>query len=211
MNLNVYYWRWTGGLPENVCDQIIKTAEQKGSKKAIVGEYGDRDIERFPMSKIEKEKLNDIRDSNVQWLTNRWIYDEIHPFVYWANNKAGWNFNMDYSEACQITTYEKEQFYDWHCDSGPTPMINPDPNYNGKVRKLSMTVQLSKPEEYEGGEFQIDFRNSKDGSPVVRDAEGIDAKGSVIVFPSHLWHRVKPVTRGRRRSLVMWTLGKPFK
>lgn len=74
-----------------------------------------------------------------------------------------------------------------------------------------MTVQLSEPEEYEGGEFQFDYRNSTKGSPVINTAKEIKRKGSVIVFPSHLWHRVKPVTKGRRRSLVMWTMGRPFR
>ena len=210
MNLNNYYWYWTHGLPKNVCDTIIKTAENQGSKMAVIGEIA-RDLSRFPLSKIEEEKLKDTRDSDVKWLGDTWIYKELHPFIYSANAKAGWNFDWDWSEPCQITTYQKGQFYEWHCDSASTPIVSKNPNYNGKVRKLSMTVQLSEPEEYEGGELQFDYRISLKGSPVINTAKEINRKGSVIIFPSHLWHRVKPVTKGRRRSLVMWNMGRPFR
>ena len=211
MNLKNKYWYWTIGIPKNVCDQIVKTAATTESTKAIVGENTSRDINRFPLSKIETQKLDEVRNSHVQWVFEDWVYRELQPFLYAANTNAGWNFDMDYSEACQITTYKKGQFYDWHCDSASSPHVSKDPNYNGKVRKLSMTVQLSEPEEYKGGEFQVDYRNSKDGSPVISTVKEISSKGAIIVFPSDLFHRVRPVTKGTRISLVMWTLGKPFR
>ena len=86
---------------------------------------------------------------------------------------------------------------------------------NGKVRKLSMTCQLTDGSEYTGGELEFDFRNYdphlRDESKHVRSVPEILPKGSIVVFPSHLWHRVKPVTRGTRYSLVVWHLGYPFK
>jgi len=71
---------------------------------------------------------------------------------------------------------------------------------------------LTDPEEYEGGELQFNFRATdpqytKDKVVTITD---IGARGSIIVFPSFLWHRVKPVTKGIRHSLVLWNLGQPY-
>ena len=86
---------------------------------------------------------------------------------------------------------------------------------DGKIRKLSMTCQLTDGSEYSGGELEFDFRNydppKRDESQHLRKATEILPKGSIIVFPSFVWHRVKPVTRGVRYSLVLWHLGYPFK
>ena len=78
-----------------------------------------------------------------------------------------------------------------------------------------MTCQLTDGSEYEGGELEFDFRNydphMRDEAKHLKQAEEILPKGSIIVFPSFVWHRVKPVTKGTRYSLVMWNLGYPFK
>ena len=86
---------------------------------------------------------------------------------------------------------------------------------HGRIRKLSMTCQLTDGSEYKGGELEFDFRNY---DPHMRDelkhriqCKEILPKGSIIVFPSFVWHRVKPVTAGTRYSLVVWHLGKPFR
>jgi PKHD-type hydroxylase len=77
-----------------------------------------------------------------------------------------------------------------------------------------MTCQLTDGSEYKGGELEFDFRNY---DPHMRDesyhriqCKEILPKGSIIVFPSFVWHRVKPVTSGTRYSLVVWHLGRPF-
>ena len=83
---------------------------------------------------------------------------------------------------------------------------------NGKIRKLSVTVTLSDPKEYSGGELEFDFRNldpDKPRKPV--KCKEILPKGSLVVFPSFVWHRVCPVKRGERKSLVIWNLGWMFK
>jgi PKHD-type hydroxylase len=82
----------------------------------------------------------------------------------------------------------------------------------GKIRKLSVTVSLTDPKEYKGGELEFDFRNEDpDKKRAMRTCTEILPKGSVVVFPSFVWHRVKPVTKGVRHSLVIWNLGYPFK
>ena len=118
----------------------------------------------------------------------------------------------DFSESCQFTKYKKDQFYDWHCDSWDKTYDTPDDlNKHGKIRKLSVTISLSDETEYEGGDFEFDFRKSKEGSNIPHICKEIRPKGSIVVFPSFVWHRVKPVISGTRHSLVIWNLGWPFR
>ena len=91
-------------------------------------------------------------------VNDTWIYKELHPYVHEANKNAGWNFEWDQSESCQFTKYKLNQYYDWHCDSWDKPFMT-EISYNGKIRKLSMTCQLTDGSEYEGGELEFDFRN----------------------------------------------------
>ncbi len=210
MNLSKYYFYFTGAIPPRICDDIVKHALSKSEVLGKTGGYGDR--------KLNKEEIKDlkkIRNSDLVWLTDPWIYKEIIPFVEEANIKAGWNFQFDYAEDFQFTKYKLNQYYDWHCDSWNKPYNQPNSLRHGKIRKLSVTCQLTDGSEYEGGELEFDFRNY---DPSLRDefkhlqkAKEILPKGSIIVFPSFLWHRVKPVTKGVRYSLVLWNLGKPFK
>ena len=81
----------------------------------------------------------------------------------------------------------------------------------GKIRKLSVTVSLSDEKDYSGGELEFDFRQqSPDKRNQTRECKEILPKGSLVVFPSFVWHRVKPVKKGVRYSLVVWNLGYPF-
>ena len=132
-----------------------------------------------------------------------------------ANKNAGWNFDWERSESCQFTKYKLNQYYDWHCDSWDKPYDRPGAPDHGCIRKLSMTCQLTDGSEYKGGELEFDFRNydphMRDESKHRIQCKEILPKGSIIVFPSFVWHRVKPVTSGTRYSLVVWHLGRPFK
>ena len=97
-------------------------------------------------------------------------------------------------------------------DSWNKPYDKPnEPNSHGKIRKLSVTVSLSDETEYEGGDFEFDFRNNDKGANQPLICKEIKPKGSIVVFPSFVWHRVKPVISGTRYSLVMWNLGQPWK
>ena len=186
MNLTNYYWYFQSAVPERICDEIVKYGQQLQDQMAVTGGYGD------------SKKLN---------------HKEIQPYVNKANEMAGWNFQWDWSESCQFTKYKKGQYYDWHCDSWDRPYQRQqgDPS-NGKIRKLSVTVTLSDPKDYKGGELEFDFRNldpDKPRKPV--KCKEILPKGSLVVFPSFVWHRVCPVKSGERNSLVIWNLGYPFK
>ena len=211
MNISNFYWSFKSALSPRLCDDIIKHALSKEEKIARTGEVRDRKLTKEEIFNLQKK-----RKSDVVWLDDTWIYKEIHPFIHEANEKAGWNFDWNFSESCQFTKYKLNQFYDWHCDSWEKPYNNPNnPNTHGKIRKLSVTCQLTDGSEYEGGELQFDFRNydpyMRDEDKHVVTSKEILPKGSIIVFPSFVWHRVQPVTKGTRYSLVIWNLGYPFK
>ena len=86
-----------------------------------------------------------------------------------------------------------------------------DPEH-GKIRKLSVTCSLTDPKKYKGGELEFNFNrpNQKKKYNIKKCIE-ILPKGSIVVFPSFVWHRVCPVTKGTRNSLVIWNIGWPFK
>ena len=205
MNLTNYYWYFQSVIPERICDDIVKYGKSLQDQMAVTGGFGDR-----PLNQKQVKDLKKKRDSDIVWMNDRWIYKEIQPYIHQANINAGWNFNWDFSESCQFTIYKKGQYYDWHCDSWDKPYSEEGPT-KGKIRKLSVTVSLTDPTQYKGGELEFDFRqNDPDKKRKPKIAKEIAPKGSIIVFPSFVWHRVKPVTKGVRYSLVMWNLGYPF-
>ena len=211
MNLFNYFWCFKSALTPKFCDEVIKYALAQKETMALTGvQRRDRNL-----NKEEVRNLKYKRNSDLVWLNDPWIYREIHPYVQQANKNAGWNFNWDWSESCQFTKYKLNQYYDWHCDSWEKGYDQPKTFSHGKIRKLSMTCQLTDGSEYSGGELEFDFRQyspqMRDEAQHLRKATEILPKGSIIVFPSFLWHRVKPITKGTRYSLVVWHLGYPFK
>jgi PKHD-type hydroxylase len=207
MNLNNYYYYFKKAIPERICDEIIKYGNQQREELAVIGGF----TKNTNLTEKEKKILKKTRNSNVAWLNDQWIYNEIIPYVKQANVDAGWNFQWDVSETCQFTKYKLNQYYHWHCDSFHSPYNTPnDSTKHGRIRKLSVTVSLSDPKEYIGGELQFDFYNEM-RKKNIRTCKEILEKGSLVVFPSFVWHQVKPVTKGTRYSLVIWNLGSQFR
>jgi|TARA_R100000152_G_C6716593_1_gene143257 PKHD-type hydroxylase len=210
MNISNYYWYFKSALTPKFCDDVIKYALSKKETMAKTGGF-EKDEKESNLKNMKHK-----RNSDLVWMDDTWIYKELHPFVHEANRNAGWNFQWDRSESCQFTKYKLGQYYDWHSDSWPKPYERKDPKHpeHGKIRKLSMTCQLTDGSEYTGGELEFDFRNydphMRDESKHLIRCQEILPKGSIIVFPSFVWHRVKPVTSGTRYSLVVWNLGWPF-
>jgi PKHD-type hydroxylase len=203
MNLHEGFWFFEKALNKKLCEEIIKFGDSKEPVQAGIGEENEVNF-----NVLKK------RNSKVSWLNEPWIYNEILPYIKTANTNAGWNFQWDWSENIQFTKYGKNQFYNWHCDSFKKPYERPeDLNFHGKIRKLSATVNLTDPKEYSGGDFQFDFRNynpEERNKKSITNVKKAKAQGTIIVFPSHVWHRVTPVTKGNRYSLVSWCLGYPF-
>jgi len=144
-----------------------------------------------------------VRDDLVQLFGNLiQDYNNIH---------SGWNFDLEFIESIQLSNYHEGDHYDWHIDSFKNPSIQTDHQYHPNKpynRKVSVTVWLNDPEEYEGGEFDLEIS----GPNAEKRFETMKMpKGSIVVFPSYMWHRVRPVTSGVRKSLVLWIQGPPFK
>lgn len=207
---NYYYWH-QNVLPINFIDNIFKTVkDRKFVEATTIGQLKNKES-------IKKQK-REKRDTKVVFLADQWIYKVTNPIVQAANEKAGWNFQWDYNEPVQFAKYNTKKYYGWHSDSLENPYVynRPDnPNHHGKMRKLSTIISLNDATEYEGGEVEFDFRNSDlDKDKQVsnfKHCKELQKKGTVVTFPSHVWHRVKPVTKGTRYSLVIWHLGWPWK
>ena len=218
MNLASYYYYFKSALTPRMCDDIIRYGKEHDTQMAITG-GSDDEANKKADGTLKKSVIKNIqkkRKSDIVWMNDRWIYKEIHPFIHEANEKAGWNFEWDWSESCQFTKYGVGQYYGWHTDSWTKAYDKKDdPNTHGKIRKLSVTISLNDPDEYDGGNLEFDFRNDIDfdrnRKHKAKACTEIRPRGSIIVFPSFVWHRVAPVTRGTRYSLVIWNLGKPFK
>ena len=219
MNLSNYYYYFQSALTPRVCDQIIEYGKRHKPEIAVTGGVEKNEINTKKDGTFKKsalKKLHVKRKSDIVWMNDTWLYKEIHPYIREANTKAGWNFDWDFSESCQFTRYGVGQYYGWHCDSWDKPYNKPDDlNSHGKIRKLSVTISLSEPEDYVGGNLEFDMRNQKDWEQdkkkAIHECTEIRPRGSIIVFPSFVWHRVAPVTKGTRYSLVVWNLGQPWR
>tara|TARA_R100001530_G_scaffold4240_1_gene5807 strand:- start:233 stop:850 length:618 start_codon:yes stop_codon:yes gene_type:complete len=199
------YWFFSDVLSKVLCNKIIKGALTKQKGLAITGQ------KKRKLTKKYVKDLKKTRDSNVVWINDKWIYDIVHPFVHEANRSAGWNYEWSWTEDCQFTIYAEGQHYGWHVDMFFQPS-KAKSNGNGKIRKLSSTLLLNDPSEFKGGELEFYFnKDNPDKKRKLVKCNQLDKAGSMVVFPSYSWHRVKPVTKGVRYSLVMWHNGYPFK
>ena len=148
---------------------------------------------------------HNIRRSEIFWIDSFVQHFEIYkPIIELVRdvNQQFYGFDLINPEALQVTKYdEKNQgFYKPHIDG-----VYDEVPKDGIVRKLSMSLQLTSPEYYEGGRFQF-----PDDSEKFKEEDSL-AQGTVIFFPSYLKHGVTPVTKGIRYSLVCWWLGPLFK
>lgn len=159
-----------------------------------------QDIAVLPKKKanILSGKDNDYRESMIKWIpkfksdTYGWIYEKVWKWVDIANKEL-WDFDLvGMRNDAQYTEYNQEGHYDWHMD-----ILGKGINH----RKISVSVLLNK--NFEGGELEFKFG---------RGSEKIaQEKGDGVIFPSFYLHKVNPVTYGKRKSLVQWISGKPYK
>lgn len=172
------FWKWDKIISPEMCDMLLSYRQKKSEAQAFIGS-GDAGITNLK-----------IRNSKVCWAdTNHWSEAILYNHALYANDLAGWNFHVGRPEPVQLASYETDGFYEWHEDWAP---LNNEP----LMRKISVTLLLSDPKDFEGGEFEIE------GHGVVPLE-----RGSIITFPSFLRHRVKPVTSGIRYSAVCWING----
>ena len=140
---------------------------------------------------------DEMRKSQVMWIktgANDWIYNKLGEACQQINLNR-YKFDIaGFQTELQLANYEGEGFFEWHMDFGAGDISN---------RKLSITVQLSSPDEYEGGELQFMINQNIITAP--------KEKGTAIIFPSFALHRVTKVTSGSRKSIVGWIAGPPYR
>jgi PKHD-type hydroxylase len=177
--INLYAY-WNNAFSKEECQTIINIAKDKGLIRGTT--FGE----------------SDARDSKISWLYPTdgmdWVFRRVTDITLNLNERF---FKFDLfglNEGFQFTNYEAPSGkYGKHVDKG----------FNSVIRKLSISIQLTNPEEYEGGELYL-YDNDK-GTLMDK------MQGTLIIFPSYVLHEVMPVTKGTRNSLVTWVTGKQFK
>jgi len=171
------------------CQDIINMGHQQKAEEARVG---------------MKDRKEGKHDTKMRITTISWIPFKAMPEMYRVIERSMKQVNgnhfgfegMTLTEYAQFTEYPKGGFYDWHMDAEVNCQFEPP------VRKISMTILLSPPHEFEGGDLEFMTEGNKPPQLL---------QGQAIYFCSWIRHRVAKVKKGIRRSLVMWFGGTPFK
>jgi PKHD-type hydroxylase len=176
-----------GAFTEEECDKIVDLEDLQKFQKGGVGSGAQGQVNKK------------ARDSDIMWLmhdqNSDWLFQKFGALVSQVNYDH-FMYNIDGFDAFQYTVYrsKQKQHYDWHMDV--------DINSANYVRKISASVILSDPKDYDGGEFEI-VPHGRVSEPIVLKPK----RGEVIFFSSWMPHRVRPVTSGVRKSLVCWVMG----
>ena len=170
------------------CQMVIDAGRRQKPQKAQVG------MGRKPEGGLDTKK----RVTTIGWIPFKEMqpmYNQINEFIQKANRNHFGFEDIQITEQAQFTEYPEGGFYDWHMDTDVNMQHEPP------VRKISMTLLLSPENQFEGGDLEL-----------MAPGKRVKLKqGHAIIFASFLTHRVAPVTRGVRQSLVMWFGGEPFK
>jgi PKHD-type hydroxylase len=181
------YWYWSGVLSNELCDAIISEGDKLIFGDGKVGSTGN-------------SLYNNLtRDTNISFFeTGHWIEGICLHYANLANNNSKWNIDIRYPQPVQYSRYFPDQHYISHRDD----TVNPN---NTEMRKLSVVLQISDSNNYEGGDFVIEKNNEMQTIPEFKP------RGSVIVFPSVVTHGILPVTKGVRHSVVCWIVGPNYR
>jgi PKHD-type hydroxylase len=178
------YWVWENELPHEVCDRLILENRHNLEVAKTVGPQGEDMVVDRRRSKLNFDVTTEAKEMCLHYT--------------WAANKHVFGFNLFPNENyrnfnAQFTEYNAEEkgHFDWHMDT----YIHGSSRSN---RKLTLICSLSDPKDYEGGGLDIGYGDV----PPLRLS-----KGSIVVFPSYMLHRIRPVTVGRRNSFVSWVEG----
>jgi PKHD-type hydroxylase len=169
------------------CEMVIQAGHKQKPETAQVGM-------NKPGGGVDTKK----RTTTISWIPFKEMpemYSQVEATMQATNlNHFGFE-NMKITEPAQFTEYPKGGFYDWHMD------LDVNGQHEPPIRKISMTILLSDPSTFKGGNLEFMEKNKV---PELK-------QGQAIFFASFIRHRVAPVTKGMRRSLVMWFGGTPFK
>ena len=209
---HLVYWTFSE-IPSEMVDILVKDLKKydKAIKDSVV---------RDEVGNPALEETKGVRKSSNAWIDgSNWVSGFVWYYIMKANRE---NFMYDIegidTNEIQYTEYQKGEYYDWHIDDDITRcMVNDNvltsaDNHgeniailNGEyIRKLSFSIQLSDPEDYEGGELEFNVNNEE-------RFFAPNKKGTVIIFDSRVRHRVCEVKSGVRKSLVGWVVGPRWK
>jgi len=171
------------------CKMVIEAGREEPRNNAEVG--SDKGIKGGVLD-------TKTRTSHISWIPFKKMpemYKDIEKIMRSTNGNHFGFEGMQITEQAQYTEYPEGGFYDWHTDNDVNCEKEPP------VRKISMTCLLSPENEFEGGDLEL-----------IKEGQSVKLKqGQAVFFASFIRHRVAPVTKGVRRSLVMWFGGTPFK
>jgi len=197
-----YTWCfWDGAFTpvelNKMCKYFSEQGVERGTTVGKLNESGESEQKPDEAVRVSNVKFYNVNE-DTSWIFERmnWVIEQVNERFY--------NYNLNGYDTFQYTEYDDFELgrYDFHQDmlSGKNM-----PSNMYDTRKLSMSLLLNEPGvDFEGGEFQI---NSGKES----EAETIEFKrGRMVFFPSYAIHRVAPVTKGRRKSLVVWVTGPKF-
>lgn len=177
------------------CDRIIDLGLSLQADDALVGG-----------SEVDHVEEEITRRSKTAWIEPDdapWIFDKLGKLALRANKTYGFDL-LGFTEDAQFTYYDEPgAFYDWHQDGLGGEVA---------VRKLAIVLQLTDPDEYEGGNLEVfNIVHEYEPEDVRAFTEDARLRGSVVVFPAFEYHRVTPIVSGERHSLVCWVGGPPFR
>ena len=180
-------------LTPQQCDELIRIGQSEPKIKATIGINNKN-------TKLDER----YRKSIISWIPFAKavpIYQVIRQWMEVTNNNYFGFDTVQLSEQGQYAEYSKDGFYNWHMDSNTEMAAMPT------VRKISMTLLLNDLKDYEGGDIEIFCGETLDSEKNKFKLK----RGYAVFFASFLLHRVMPVTKGNRKSLVMWFGGSPLR
>ncbi len=191
-----YYW-FQNALTKDEVQKVIKLASELPIQRATTISVDG--------TTTEDNDPNGVRSSLVKWIPQgpsqwAWLYTKMKKLAIEANDSL-WHFDLfTAAEQIQYTEYYAHEngHYDWHQDIGPGNLPS--------RRKVSITIQLSDSEEYEGGDLEIST-GGKGESGFANSIVCPRGAGVGVLFPSYMMHRVSEVSKGTRKSLVLWVGG----
>jgi len=192
--------RWAGGLDPFSAERPLDENPALGTAQIFPRAFTGEECARItaigaagkPVAGAVERGDEAARVSDIAWIepdpSVHWIYHRIGALIAAANRRYRFDL-IGLAEPLQFAQYGVDGHFEWHTDLGVRGTSN---------RKLSVTVQLSDPAAYDGGELEFINMQGKSGHREL---------GTAVIFPSYLAHRVAPLTRGLRRSLVAWAYG----
>lgn len=197
---NPPYVEYPGDLSPQQCRAIISLRDEDAWGQGTVG-GSDEALGVDP----------EIRQVRQQFFPpHNWVSSLLWAYALRANEQ-GWGAELSTAEATQLCRYGQGDHYAWHPDAWGQPYgADQRPEWAGLVRKISVVALLSPPQEYEGGDMRLEAVHGKaEACPGPHSVSR--HQGTVVVFPSHVWHQVTHIVAGCRYSATLWCLGPPWR